>query len=152
MPILADFHFWMGTSEASPSWPIPLRDGQTHEAFARDGHSPPSLRAVGSTSRKPGRTPYGPEARRYLRRRRMAKGSLRPSSGQARLRAFIRMRSLALSSKASPKKDASEAHSGLIFEGLRRVSPGRIYGFHIYIHLLNPQRSNQRLQRSWRCS
>ena len=42
------------------------RRTRTGEAFARDGYSPPSLRAVGSTSRKPGRRPYGPEARRYL--------------------------------------------------------------------------------------
>ena len=53
-------HFWMETSEVPP---------QTDEAFARDGHSPPSLRAVGSTSRKPGRRPYGAEARRYLSQR-----------------------------------------------------------------------------------
>jgi len=51
----------------------------------------------------PGRRPYGPEARRYLSRRLMAKGS--------RVRAFIRVRSLSLSERASPRKDSSQVHS-----------------------------------------
>ena len=35
-----------------------------------------------------------------------------------RLTAFIRMPSLSLSERASPKKDSSEVHSGLIFDRL----------------------------------
>ena len=42
---------------------------------------------------------------------------LRQGRQGIRLTALIRMRSLSLCERASPKKDSSEPHPGLIFEG-----------------------------------